>query len=291
MNLAGYDEQAHHRGPGSKFAHWTLRGIDNVIKIVWKAAKRSTRRDYEIFIYSDHGQEETVTYRQEFGRPVQAAINDVLKEERLIAEFESSGDYWRADLMRNKPVKKILAKMEDRNKRGPRAVITALGPVGHIYPPKEISMIQKERIARMLIAFAKIPMVLVPYGRKKAVVWSPEGRFILPHDAGKVLGKDHPFLWETAKDLAELCSHKDSGGIIFSGLRKHGKSVTFYNEHGSHGGPGPHETSGFAMFPPVSGPAKVKAVLTGDIRKAIFRALKRGKNGRPGISKTKGGAG
>ena len=28
LNLLGYDEQAHRRGPGSKFAHWTLKGID-----------------------------------------------------------------------------------------------------------------------------------------------------------------------------------------------------------------------------------------------------------------------
>jgi len=223
INLAGYDEQAHHRGPKSKFAHWSLRAIDSVIKIVWNAAKRSPLRDYEVFIYSDHGQEETITYRQEFGRPVQEAVNDVLKEESLIAEFESSGDYGRADMMRNKPLKKPVIKMEERNAAGQRAVITALGPVGHIYPLKKLSMTQKERIARMLMAFAKIPLVLVSSGRKKAIAWNPEGRFMLPRDAGKVLGMEHPFLKETAADLAGACGDVSAGDIIISGFRKQGK--------------------------------------------------------------------
>src|SRR6185503_7744926 len=64
INLAGYDEQAHHRGPASAFAHWSLRGIDGAIAKVWKAAQRSSQREYEVFIYSDHGQEETSSYQE-----------------------------------------------------------------------------------------------------------------------------------------------------------------------------------------------------------------------------------
>jgi endonuclease/exonuclease/phosphatase family metal-dependent hydrolase len=283
INLAGYDEQAHHRGPKSGFAHWSLRAIDSVIKTVWKTAKRSPVRDYEVFIYSDHGQEETTDYREEFGRPVQEAINEVLKEERLIAEFESSGDYGRADMMRNRPVKKITAVMEERNRHGPRAVITALGPVGHIYPSKKLNIRQKERIARMLIAFAKIPLVLVSAGRKNTIAWNAEGRFVLPRDAGSVLGEEHPFLKETAKDLVELCRNRSAGEIIISGLRKQGRSITFYNERGSHGGPGPHETSGFALMPPGMAGQGNKTINTGEIRNAVFEVLKRGNKGRTGI--------
>src|SRR5690606_15383089 len=62
VNFLGYDEQAHRRGPASPFAHWTLKGIDGAIARIWRAAHRSARRHYDIWIYSDHGQEHTVSF-------------------------------------------------------------------------------------------------------------------------------------------------------------------------------------------------------------------------------------
>ena len=280
INLAGYDEQAHHRGPRSKFAHWSLRAIDSVIGIIWKAAKRSFRRDYEVFIYSDHGQEEAVNYREEYGRTVQEVINEVLKDEISSAsihmEFKSNDGYWRADLLHKKPVKRIQPEIEKIKGLHPVAVITALGPVGHIYPPDKLTIKQKERIARRLITAAKIPMVLASDGKGRVIVWNSEGKFSLPRDAAKVLGREHPFLRETAQDLAELCRHKDAGEIVFSGFRKQGKVITFYNERGSHAGPGPHETSGFAMLPPDITLLHKKTIYTGEIRESVFKVLKRG---------------
>ena len=44
LNLLGYDEQAHRRGPDSRFAHWTLKGIDAAIARLWRFAHRATSR-------------------------------------------------------------------------------------------------------------------------------------------------------------------------------------------------------------------------------------------------------
>jgi hypothetical protein len=44
VNFLGYDEAAHRRGPGSRFAHWSLRGIDRYIKALYYTAQGSTRR-------------------------------------------------------------------------------------------------------------------------------------------------------------------------------------------------------------------------------------------------------
>ncbi|MEX2381609.1 MAG: endonuclease, partial [Opitutales bacterium] len=46
LNLLGYDEQAHRRGPSSLFAFWSLKGIDDAIKRLYGTARRSHRRDY-----------------------------------------------------------------------------------------------------------------------------------------------------------------------------------------------------------------------------------------------------
>ena len=37
LNLLGYDEQAHRRGPSSLFANWTLKGIDDAVARIWRA--------------------------------------------------------------------------------------------------------------------------------------------------------------------------------------------------------------------------------------------------------------
>ena len=74
LNYLGYDEHAHRRGPDSRFALWTLKGIDRSIRRVWLAAHRSPRRDYQVWIFSDHGQEPTLSYPLLHGEDVRSAV-------------------------------------------------------------------------------------------------------------------------------------------------------------------------------------------------------------------------
>jgi len=76
VNFLGYDEQSHRRGPHSAFAHWALKGIDQAIGRLWLAARRSTRRDYDIWIYGDHGQQHTKPYQFDTGRSIEQASSD-----------------------------------------------------------------------------------------------------------------------------------------------------------------------------------------------------------------------
>src|SRR5690606_21568405 len=65
-NFLGYDEQAHRRGPSAAFAHWGLKGIDKVIEDIFRSAKRSDNRDYEVIVFADHGQEDARIYEYEY---------------------------------------------------------------------------------------------------------------------------------------------------------------------------------------------------------------------------------
>ncbi|WNZ54630.1 alkaline phosphatase family protein [Microbulbifer sp. MKSA007] len=78
INLLGYDEQSHRRGPQSAFAHWVLKGIDSAIAKIWKAAHGSERRHYDVWIFSDHGQEQTVAYEEVNGRSLGDALSEAL---------------------------------------------------------------------------------------------------------------------------------------------------------------------------------------------------------------------
>ncbi len=219
LNLAGFDEQAHHRGPTSTFAHWSLRGIDSAIAKIWKAAQRSQERHYEVFIYSDHGQEETLSYQDEYGQSVEEAVNHVLEEKKWQSEFSRHSPYWRANLLRNKP-RKISKTTNPENKDAPpRVIITSMGPVGHIYLPETLLAEEKEKIALQLITLAKIPIVMIPHGPGQAFAWNSEGKFILPEEAEKIIEAHHPFFKDVARDLVELCHHPDSGELIIFGWR------------------------------------------------------------------------
>ena len=80
LNFLGYDEQAHRRGPSSQTAHWALKGIDKAISRIYSAAIHSTRRHYDVWVYSDHGQEVTVPYVGHYGKSVDQAVEEVFQD-------------------------------------------------------------------------------------------------------------------------------------------------------------------------------------------------------------------
>lgn len=218
LNFFGYDEQSHRRGPSSRFAHWTLMGIDRGVAKIWHAAHRSSRRSYDVWIYSDHGQEETTPYPVEHGRPIQQAVDEIFSREMPGASQ--------------------------------KALVTGMGPIQHIYPPEPLPWEARERLARAFIDSAGIPMVLAAGTEGKAVAWTDHGTFTLPEEAAGVLGAQHPFLEETARDLTALCHHPDAGTLLLSGWRQGRPPKTFPSENGSHAGPGFEETRAFALLPP-----------------------------------------
>ncbi|MHC5054924.1 MAG: alkaline phosphatase family protein [Planctomycetota bacterium] len=66
-NFPAYDVMAHHRGPTSLHAFWTLRGIDRCVRVIERAARQSAARDYDLFVLSDHGMVPTVPFESVHG--------------------------------------------------------------------------------------------------------------------------------------------------------------------------------------------------------------------------------
>ncbi len=283
LNLLGYDEQAHRRGPSSRFAHWVLKGIDGAIRKIWRAAQRSAYRDYDLWVYADHGQEETLPYPKENGLTVQAAVANVFDEagpvgvdqqadlrsiqSQRICLLGSSLLNWLVPFSNAGP-----AKQEDAS-----PIVAAMGPVGHVYPQWPLDRDQRSRLARALAESAHVPLVLSAEGPDEARAWTGEGEFALPAQAGDVFGADHPFLAEVTRDTIDLCHHPDSGEFVISGWRLQGKPDTFPIENGSHAGPGPDETGAFALLPvdtPLPQPDK-KYLRPLDLREAALTLMGR----------------
>jgi endonuclease/exonuclease/phosphatase family metal-dependent hydrolase/glycosyltransferase involved in cell wall biosynthesis len=255
MNFLGYDEQAHHRGPSSFLAHWSLKGIDNAIKKIYHKALRSSRRNYDVWIYSDHGQEEVISYPMKYGRPVQEAITEVFKDlnpkANVYSQQEQRGiQAQRVQYMGVRWFKKFLP-IDDlvRDLAEEKIIVTTIGPTGNIYIHEKLSDGQKRQFAQELVRTAKIPIVVTPEGEDKARVWNAQGEFLLPDDGEKVFDESHPFYRQVIDDLIRLCRHPAGGTFTFLGWQKNGPLISFPIERGAHGGVGPLETQGFTLLP------------------------------------------
>lgn len=253
-NFLGYDEQSHRRGPQSSFAHWTLKGIDRAIRDIHRAAGRSDYRDYEVIVYSDHGQEESEPYAKRQGRELDEALAEVFARGPLAGRElwmrrmpELGNQLERLRLFFGlKPERASVCGAPDP---ATQIIVTAMGPLGHLYLPELPDEAAMEAYARDLVATGGVPLVLRRDAGNRVRAYNRRGNWRLPEDRAEVLGTDHPFLEEVATDLVDLCARPDSGDFVISGWDPAGKPQSFPVENGAHGGPGAEETRGFLLVP------------------------------------------
>ena len=233
VNFLGYDERAHRRGPGSRFAHWSLTGIDRAIKNLYRAAQDSPRRDYHVWIFSDHGQERTRSFATEFPGGIEKIVADCLTDAQ--AQDPAGHDLAAAALPGQEP--KSVS-------------VVAVGPVGHVYFARPMDDGQKHDLALRLVNERKIPGVL-HRNAAGVITWlHAKGETAVPAEVPALLA-NHPEALRPAiaLDLVALCENKNAGDLILFGWSAEG-TWTFAPERGAHAGPGADETQGFLLIPP-----------------------------------------
>ncbi|QDT53552.1 Endonuclease/Exonuclease/phosphatase family protein [Caulifigura coniformis] len=253
-NFLGYDDVAHHCGPDADIPHRMLRDIDRSIQRIWHAAHASPRRNYQVWIIADHGQEATIPYSVFAGRSINEAVCEACR-----------------DLLPAECVPPLEADESEAKGTGDAAsmapLTVAIGPQGSIYWPGPMANSLREDVARRLVVDARIPMVMYRDGETVHLRTSA-GLFQLPEQAAEVFGVDHPHLDSVARDFSRLCSHPDAGDLIIAGWRRGETSISFVDELGAHGGPGPNETSGFAILPP-----ETACTIRGELRPKVLRDM------------------
>jgi endonuclease/exonuclease/phosphatase family metal-dependent hydrolase len=274
LNFLGYDEHAHRRGPGSGFAHWTLKGIDDAVRRIWRAARRSARRDYDVWIYSDHGQGATVPFDTVAGKPLEQALAEALVPEGEAPPASADGrgeQQVRARFLGGRRLQRLLPVHVERTPAAAAGtIVAAMGPLAHLYLPEAPPEAEVGRLAQRLVE-ARIPLVLARAPAGTAEAWAGGEHFVLPRDARRLFGPRHPFAEAAGEDLARLCHHADAGDLVLSGWLPATPSVTFAHELGSHGGPGAEETHGFALLPADIAPAgDGPAMRPADLRRAAL---------------------
>jgi endonuclease/exonuclease/phosphatase family metal-dependent hydrolase len=275
VNYLGYDEHAHRRGPHSRLARWALRGINMSIQRVWLAAHRSTARDYQIWIYSDHGQETVVPYPLEYGCTVSRAVEDVVEKEAMRiarrAERRRAAGAERAHwLTRDLPgwaqrgvhpqafahggifLADAATVIDDglAEDQKPRVEVVHQGPVGMVYLRDPLDDAGALDLARRLAGEGRIPLVLRRAEDGTAHAFTHRGEhYRLPAQGGELFGEDHPFLRDVVADTLRVVHHDEAGDFVLMGFDRE-RPFSLQLEHGSHGGPGAHETRAIALLPP-----------------------------------------
>ncbi len=256
MNFLGYDEQAHCRGPSSRFAHWSLQGIDYAIKRIYDVSRQEASRTYDLWVYSDHGQEKTTPYFIKHGRTIEEAVEKLFGTKAY--SFSRNYDEVtkrRAQLLGEKKSRKSVRKknlvtpLAAETSHPPHVIVTAMGPLGHIYLNEPSEKKEIDFYAQKLVNELEIPLVLTRRESQQVTAWTARGAFVLPDQMSEVFGKDHFFLEEMKEDLMRVCLHPNAGEFIIAGWCAGSDSISFPLEYGAHASMGPEETKAFALLP------------------------------------------
>lgn len=252
LNFLGYDEQAHRRGPDSLFAHWTLKGIDAAIARIWRAARRSKRRSFQVWIYSDHGQEQVESYFGRHGRHLDEAVAELLSKLGLPGQLQADVgrgiQTLRIRWFGGRLIQRLFPVWNEQRETDQAPMLAALGSVGHLYLGHPLDQGLRVRLAKGLVEQVRVPLVMTREG-DGVCAWTTEGCFVLPDQAAELFGADHPFIEPLGTDWVKLCQHPDAGDFILVGWRKGLAPMSFAIENGAHAGAGPNETSAFALLP------------------------------------------
>lgn len=257
VNFVGYDEEAHVRGPGSRLAHFSLRGIDRAIKHLVRSAHRSRRRDYAVWIMSDHGQEATRLFPERVPGGVEAVLRQCLEISRekdsawrdQSQVWAPSAFLWRsrfnqARLERDR-ARDLLTEEEQRT-----FTVAAMGPVGHVYFAEPKTDAQRRALAQRLVKEGMIPGVLLRDQEGNVTWFHARGETRVPDEVPPLLPHPEPMRRQIAEDLAYFCATENVGDLILVGWSPWvDVPWSFAPERGAHGGFGPNETQGFALLP------------------------------------------
>jgi len=286
-NYYSYDEMAHHCGVTSHEALSALRGIDRQIRQINRIRTQYHRREYDLYILSDHGMTPSVPFQKKYGQTLGQFIAQQLGEGLFMDEQWGDERQWAtkaqflihelagietrlsrrgAALLRlvrryiEDHVPLTIEEMPWDLTRRSDVVVRNSGSLSHVYfnvspQPMNLSEIALiyPALLRALIEHEGIGWVV---GREsgETVVMGKEGTRTL-NGEGDIQGHDPlaslPEPEYAAAQLHRLASFPHSGDLILLGTwnPEEGIVVSFEDQVASHGGMGGPQDYPFIMYP------------------------------------------
>ncbi len=287
-NYNSYDEVAHKLGPDHPAAFRVLRGVDKRIHQINRMRARYQRREYDLYVISDHGNSPAVPFGwrngTSLGQYIVAQIGEGLsvdeqagaqvhsteKTHYLLEELESLEHRFSPRLRRVLAAarryvnRRVLTAQElDYDlERHQDIVVCASGPLAHVYfnvSPRPLDLIEV-----MLLYPQLLDSLLTTPGIGALVGRAGERTIVLGHQGGTlVTGGEHeaaewphplmPFgdASYAATQVHRLAHFPHAGDLIVLGaVEADGKVVTFEEQVATHGGLGGPQGHPFIAWPP-----------------------------------------
>ncbi len=284
-----YDELAHHFGPDHPEALRALRHIDAQIHQVDRMRQLYRRREYDLYVISDHGISAATSFQSRQGATLGRFILQSIGEPLVLDEQSGHEAHSSAKAIF---LLDELQAWEEKSWRGARAARTARrarislhrrippdveraaldpgrrsdivvrpsGGLAHVYfnllskrlDLSEIVWLYPQLVAQLL----EHPAIGLIVGREsgQTIVMGRRGRWILQESAYTLHGEDPLSGLDdpgaVTCELAELTAHPHSGDLILLGAwESDGKVITFEEQVGTHGGVGGPQGSPFIIHP------------------------------------------
>jgi len=288
-SYTGYDEIAHHFGADSCEAFRALRSLDKQIRQIDRIQQIYMRREYDLYVLSDHGMTPSLPFCRAFGETLQKSIashtgQEVHTEER---EWESEGlpearvhfliDEIRgleerphgalpAHLLRatrqrleERVLAEALEEEWDLNRRDD-IVVRNSGSLSHVYlnvtpRPMELSEVALlyPTLLESLVAHEGIGLVVGRQGEE--VVLAGKSGTLWVGSTRQRLEGNHPLAdlpdpdW-AVEQVARVARFPHAGDLTLLGDWDGERVVSFEEQVASHGGLGGPQDWPFIAFPP-----------------------------------------
>lgn len=282
---SGYDEIAHHYGPGSWPALKNLIYIDRRIGEIIRAIDNIAITDYLLVILSDHGQTPGYPFQSRFGATLGDAVSAFLRENQTAAvssgplevarvqlgylqdELEARQRNWRRRIYRTtkgylqKRIKELVPETLKVDLQG-GVVITYSSTIAHLYitgSSERLNWREVEQAQPLLLRFLQkhkgIGFVLT-LGEKpgEICIFHRTGRLDL-HPDRQTEQRDREFLrpYGNPADLVdELCRYGNGplcGDLVLFGALDEKGIACFDDQVGGHGSVGGEQSRPFIILP------------------------------------------
>jgi hypothetical protein len=302
----GYDEIAHHAGPGTPDAMKSLRGLDTQLRRILEVVERKAPRPYDVIILSDHGQSVGATFKQRYGYTLAEFIEGLVQEKVTVTDVNAAGSGQEhavtllADIQNveqrvggrlgEATVGRARKALQDRLERAlppaimdAQVIVCASGNLANVYFDLHAGKVNVHELDE---AYPGLVDALVAHpGVGFVVAYAEDGTPWILGQSGvrnlrtsAVTGSD-PLLpygdpARRAAQLLRLAQFPHAGDLIVnSTMYADGQVAAFEELVGSHGGLGGQQTDAFLLHPadmvvpPISNAADVFALL--DARRGL----------------------
>jgi hypothetical protein len=285
---SGYDELAHHFGPGSQPALKNLKYTDKRIGEIMRMLRHAPGASYELIILSDHGQTPGYPFHSRFGATLGEAVSAFLKENQqatvsaggldmkraqfgyLEQELDARPRGWRHNFYRatknalQRRIRELVPETLKIDQEG-GVVITYSSSLAHLYitgEPHRLSWLDVERAQPLLLQFLSrhkgIGFVVArgegEDGKEDICFFHAGGRLCIdgqmtPNTDEVAFLRPYGEPAELLPELHRFALDEAAGDLILFGAYDGERIACFDDQVGGHGSVGGEQLRPFLILP------------------------------------------